>query len=257
MAISPENTPYVQALDRGLAVLRCFGDDATRLTTSDVARAVGIDRAAARRFLYTLVSLGYLGVDGARFYLRPRVLELARPYLDSMAHVDVIQPHLESLTHHTGETSMAFVLDGHEIVYVSGVQAKRLVAVLVSIGTRVPAYCSPPGRVWLASLSPAELDAYFEEVDLVARTPETVTSEKKLRAEIARVAAEGFSLVDQELERNLRTVAVPVHDRNGDMACAISIGVTSLVPMSTLGGELLAELRKTALDIETDLALIP
>ncbi|GAA1003737.1 IclR family transcriptional regulator [Acrocarpospora pleiomorpha] len=248
--------PYVHALERGLAVLRCFHDDRDQLTISDVAREAGMDRAVARRFLHTLVALGYLGTVNSRFYVRPRVLELARPYLDSVTNVDVIQPHLEQLTKEVGETSMAFVLDGHEIVFVAGVQAKRLVSVHVVLGTRVPAYCSPPGRVLLGSLSPDQLDDYFRHVELVQRTPHTVTSENALREEIKKVAEQGYSLVDQELESQLRTVAVPIRDRGGKIVAAASIGTTLDVAMEHLGGELLSKLTTAATEMERDLALI-
>lgn len=248
------NEPYVQALDRGLAVLRCFGEDRALLTISDVAREVHIDRAAARRFLHTLVSLGYVGVDGGRFYLRPRVLELAQPYLDAVSFPDAIQPHLEALTREISETSMAFVLDGDEIVYVAGVQAKKLVVVQVGFGTRVPAYASPVGRVLLAALPPNELDAYFARVDLVQHTDRTIVDEATLRLELEQIADHGYAIGDQELAIGLRTVAVPVHDKTGKVIAAISIGVTAAtVSLSALSGSLLQRLKSAAVEIEADL----
>ena len=72
----PRNSDFVQSLDRGLAVIRAFGPDRERLSLSEVARATGLTRAAARRFLLTLVKLGYVRSDGREFSLRPRVLEL-------------------------------------------------------------------------------------------------------------------------------------------------------------------------------------
>lgn len=249
--------PYVQSLDRGLAVLRCFGEERAQLTISDVAREVQIDRAAARRFLHTLVSLGYVGVDGDKFYLRPRVLELAQPYLDSVELPEIVQPHLEALTRGIHETSMAFVLDGDDIVYVAGVQAKRLVAVQVRFGMRVPAYVSALGRVLLSSLDRSQLDDYFSRVELVKHTSKTVVDEDSLRKEIARAATHGFSVVDQELAAGLRTIAVPIHDRDGEVVAAISIGVTAAtVSMATLRGDLLKRLRETAAEIEADLRTI-
>src|SRR5262247_2854079 len=74
---------YVQSLDRGLAVIRAFTNELPRMTIADVARQTGLTRAAARRFLHTLASIGYVGSNGAYFYLRPRVLELGYAYLSS------------------------------------------------------------------------------------------------------------------------------------------------------------------------------
>jgi IclR family transcriptional regulator, pca regulon regulatory protein len=249
--------PYVQALVRGLAVLRCFTADDAELSISDVSRLVGIDRAAARRFLHTLTTLGYLGHSAGAFHLRPRVLELARPFLDSITELDVLQQHLEELTAEIGETSMAFVWDQDESVFLAGVQARRLVSVQVTTGTRVAAYCSPPGRVLLASLSPQELDAYFESVELTALTPHTVTDEQELRQVLERVAERGYSVGDQELALGLRTVAVPVRDAGGHVVYAVSVGVTAAtVTMTELKGRIRERLRRTADEIERDLALL-
>ncbi len=173
--------PYVQSLDRGLAVLRCFGEDRTRLSISDVAREVGVDRAVARRLLHTLAELGYIGVDGSNFFVRPRVLELAQAYLGAVEFPDVIQPHLAQLTSEIHETAMAFVLDGDEIVYIAGVQARRLVSVNVRAGLRIPAYQSPLGHVLLAAQPADAREAYLERVALTPVTRYTIT-EKPARS---------------------------------------------------------------------------
>src|SRR5438309_7370643 len=88
---------FVQSLDRGLAVIRAFGPDRERLSLSEVARATGLTRAAARRFLLTLVKLGYVRNDGREFSLRPRVLELGYAYLSGLALPEVAAPHMEEL----------------------------------------------------------------------------------------------------------------------------------------------------------------
>ncbi|WP_245547551.1 IclR family transcriptional regulator domain-containing protein [Nocardia brevicatena] len=171
-----------------------------------------------------------------------------------MSFPDVIQPHLEALTREISETSMAFVLDGDEIVYVAGVQAKKLVAVQVGFGTRVPAYASPVGRVLLAALPPDDIDAYFSRVELVKQTDRTIVDEATLRLELEQVAHHGYAIGDQELAIDLRTVAVPVHDKAGKVIAAISIGVTAAtVSLSALSGDLLLRLKATATEIEADL----
>ncbi|MFF2852104.1 IclR family transcriptional regulator C-terminal domain-containing protein [Streptomyces sp. NPDC058001] len=249
--------PYVQSLDRGLAVLRCFGEDRTRLSISDVAREVGVDRAVARRLLHTLAELGYIGVDGSNFFVRPRVLELAQAYLGAVEFPDVIQPHLAQLTSEIHETAMAFVLDGDEIVYIAGVQARRLVSVNVRVGLRIPAYQSPLGHVLLAAQPAEAREAYLERVDLMPVTRYTITEKPALRDRLAKVADQGYALGDEELEMGLRTIAVPVHDRTGTILAAISIGVLAAAYSArTLVKDLLPRLRQTAGQIESDLAVL-
>ena len=120
-AAPARDSDFVQSLDRGLAVIRAFGPDRERLSLSEVARATGLTRAAARRFLLTLVKLGYVRSDGREFSLRPRVLELGYAYLSGLALPEVAEPHLEELSAKLHESSSISVLDGHHIVYVARV----------------------------------------------------------------------------------------------------------------------------------------
>src|SRR5215467_14516414 len=145
---------FVQSLERGLAVIRAFGPDRTRLTLSEVAREAGLTRAAARRFLLTLVELGYVRSDGREFSLRPRVLELGYAYLSGLTLPDVAGPHLEELVARLHESSSISILDGQHVVYVARVPTKRIMTVAISVGTRFPAYATSMGRVLLAALPP-------------------------------------------------------------------------------------------------------
>src|SRR5215471_4190173 len=193
------SSEFVQSLDRGLAVIRAFGPDRERLSLSEVARATGLTRAAARRFLLTLVKLGYVRSDGREFSLRPKVLELGYAYLSGLALPDVAEPHLEDLSAKLHESSSISVLDGHNIVYVARVATKRIMTVAISVGTRFPAYAASMGRVLLAGLSPEELDQYLAEATFEAFTELTVTDPDQLRELIAAVRSDGYSIIDQEL----------------------------------------------------------
>src|ERR671926_1471025 len=107
-------THFVRSLERGLAVIRAFDASAPALTLSDVARATGLTRAAARRFLLTLADLGYVRTDGRLFPLSPRVLDLGYAYLSGAALPAVAQPHLEALVADVRHTSSMAVLDGDD-----------------------------------------------------------------------------------------------------------------------------------------------
>lgn len=212
---------FVQSLARGLAVIRAFDADHAELTLSDVARRAEVTRAAARRFLHTLVSLGYVRSDGRLFALTPRVLELGFSYLSSLSLPDVLQPHLELLSREVGESVSAAVLDGADIVYIARVPARRIMSVRITIGTRFPAYATSMGRVLLAALpAPARADALAH---LHPLTDRTLTDAARLDAELDRVAAQGWAVVDGELEAGLRSIAVGVRDRSGQVAAAINV----------------------------------
>jgi IclR family pca regulon transcriptional regulator len=216
---------HVQSLARGLAVIRAFDARHPELTLSEVARSCELTRAAARRFLLTLVDLGYVRTDGKLFSLSPRVLELGYAYLSSLSLPEVAEPHLEELVAQVHESSSVSVLDGDDIVYVARVPTSRIMTVAINVGTRFPAYATSMGRVLLAGLPEPELAAYLARVRPDRLTSRTIASPAALRAELERVRAQGYAIVDQELEQGLRAIAAPIHDRTGTVAGAVNISV--------------------------------
>ena len=250
----PRDADFVRSLDRGLAVIKAFGPDRDRLSLSDVAEATQLTRAAARRFLLTLVKLGYVRQVGREFSLRPRVLELGYAYLSGLALPEIASPHLEELVARVRESSSISVLDGHHIVYVARVPTKRIMTVAISVGTRFPAFATSMGRVLLAGLAPADLDEYLAEAELEALTPSTVTDPDRLREIIREVGVVGYAMVDQELEQGLRSVAVPIHGAGNAVTAAVNLSaLASRVSTAAMRSELLPALRETALRIEADL----
>jgi IclR family pca regulon transcriptional regulator len=245
---------FVQSLDRGLAVLRAFDAEHPRLGLSDVARATGLTRAAARRFLLTLVRLGYVRVDGREFSLRPRVLELGWSYLSGLTLPEVAGPHLEALVARVRESSSVSVLDGDEIVYVARVPTKRIMTVLIAVGTRFPAHSTSMGRVLLAGLPHAELAAYLQRAEFTLHTDRTVTDPVELRAVVEHVRRQGYAVVDQELEAGLRSAAAPIRDADGRVVAAVNVSAhASRTSMTELEEVLVPELLETARRIEEDL----
>ena len=249
-------THFVQSLERGLAVIRAFDAEHTALTLSDVARATGLTRAAARRFLLTLSDLGYVRTDGRLFALTARVLELGYAYLSSLSLPEVAEPHLERLVAEVHESSSVSVLDDEDVVYVARVPVSRIMTVSINVGTRFAAYATSMGRVLLAGLTDEELDAYLQRVQLDRLSPRTVRSAGALRAELARVRAQGWAIVDQELEAGLRAVAAPIRDRDGRVVAAVNLSThASRTTTETMRRRLLPALLATAARIEGDLQI--
>jgi IclR family pca regulon transcriptional regulator len=245
------NTDFVQSLERGLAVIRAFGPDRASLTLSEVAEITGLNRAAARRFLLTLVDLGYMRSDARRFSLSPKVLELGFAYLSGLSLPQLALPLMEDLVAHVHESSSISVLDGEDIVYVVRVPTTRIMSVTISIGTRFPAFCTSMGRVLLAAKSPGQLDDYLGTVTLGARTTRTVRDAAALRTILDHVAEQGFALVEQELEDGLISIAVPIHNASGGVIAAINVSANaSRVRAATMRKDVLPPLRQTAARIE-------
>jgi IclR family pca regulon transcriptional regulator len=252
-ATTPRDPDFVQSLERGLAVLRSFDADHPAATLSDVARRTGLTRAGARRLLRTLGTLGYVRSDGRLFSLTPRVLELGYAYLSSMSLPEIAEPHLEHLAAELHESASVSVLDGTDIVYVARVATSRIMRVAITVGTRFPAHCTSMGRVLLGALPPDRLDAYLASADLERRTRYTITDPQELRAELARAAARGHALVDQELEEGLRSLAVPLHDADGVVVAAVNVSTQAgRTTREQLRRDVLPQLQATARAIEQD-----
>ncbi|MFC6355908.1 IclR family transcriptional regulator domain-containing protein [Luethyella okanaganae] len=254
---TPESGEFVQSFARGLAVIRAFDAQQHELTLSDVARRAGITRAAARRFLLTLEFLGYVRSDGRVFSLTPRVLELGFSYLSALSLPEIAQPHLERLSREVGESVSAAVLDDADVVYVARVPTRRIMSVRITIGTRFPAYATSMGRVLLAELPDAVLEAVLAASATEQLTERTLTDRGELRAELDQVRAQGWSLVDGELELGVRSVAVPLRARDGRVVAAVNVSTSATRDsVEHLIGTYLPALRDTATAIEADLRLV-
>lgn len=249
---------YVQSLARGLMVIRAFDENHPEMTLADVARLTRLSRAAARRFLHTLVQLGYVWTDGRVFALTPRVLELGFPYLSSRSLPEIAQPHLERLVSEVHESASVSVLDDTDIVYLARVPTSRIMTVSINIGTRFPAYATSMGRVLLAHLPEEELADYLAHAELSRLSSHTTTSAEQLRAELVRIRERGWALVDQELEQGLRSIAAPIRDRTNRVVAAVNISShASRTSTEDAQERLLPSLLETASRMQSDLRVSP
>lgn len=248
-------TDFVQSLARGVAVIRAFDAQHATLSLSGVARRADIPRAAARRFLRTLETLGYVRGKDKMFTLTPRVLELGHSYLSSQSIPEIMQPHLEVAALQLRESVSGAVLDGADVVYVARVPAKRIMTVNITIGTRFPAHATSLGRALLADLPAAELENLFTRNPPHKLTSQTVTSLAELERVLETVRHQGWALVSEELELGLRSIAVPVRDKNGRVSAAINCSLPSSEPIDRLLTEIAPTLLQAASAIEAELRL--
>jgi len=246
---------FVQSLERGLSVIRAFDADRPRLSLSEVAAVTGLSRAAARRFLHTLVHLGYMRTVDGRFELRPKILELGYAYLSSLTLPEVAMPHLEDLVQQVHASSSVSELDGEDVVYIARVPTKRIMAVTISVGTRFPAYATSMRRVLLAAKPEPWLNSCLSSVSLNHLTGRTITTPSGLRQELHKVRSRGWALVDQELEEGVRSLAAPIRDPDGAVIAAINVAThAGRRTLDAIVAELLERLLDVAGRIERDLA---
>jgi IclR family transcriptional regulator, pca regulon regulatory protein len=250
MAADPD---FMTSLARGLAVINAFSQQRPQQSISQLSVKTSIPRAAVRRCLLTLSRLGYVGHDPERrtFMLRPKVLNLGYAYLSSIPLVAMAQPVLDRLSQRLHESSSVAVLEDGEIAYIARSRAtRRIMSVDLGIGSRLPAYCTSLGRVLLAGLAADELKAYLTGLKSVRHTPFTVVGKEGLRAAIDAARRDGFSIVDQELEMGLRSIAVPITDIRGHVIAALNASTNaSILPLAQFQSNFLPALRHAASEL--------
>lgn len=217
------------------------------MTLSAVAEKTGLTRAGARRFLHTLVELGYARQEGKQFSLTPRVLELGFAYLSSLGLSEVLSSALKQVSSELDESCSACVLDGIDIVYIARIFTRRIMSVNLGIGARLPAALTSMGRVLLAHSPPEAVERCLASFEPAALTPQTITTKPALRKLLEKVKAEGYCIVDGELESGLRSIAVPVFDREGEVVAAMNVSAHAVrVDVETMRNGYLPVLRRAA-----------
>jgi IclR family pca regulon transcriptional regulator len=246
----------VEALARGLDVLACFDAERPAMTLSEVATAAGLARPTARRLLLTLEELGFVRASSGAYQLTPKVLTLGMAYVGALGLWDIARPHLEALVGRTGESSSMAQLDGSDIVYVARVSVPKLIALRVDIGTRFPAVQTSQGKVLLAALSPAQLEATLAEPSRAGLPPYIGRSAEQLHGELTEVRARGWALADEELAPGVRSVAAPVRDGTGTVRAAMNVTVHAAeTSTEVLLRDHLPLLLRTAGDVSAEWAL--
>lgn len=249
-AAAPHARDLIAGLDKGLQVIEAFDQERSRLTISEVAARTGLTRAAARRYLITLVHLGYARQHEKVFSLTPKVLRLGQSYLHSARLPRIVQPLLYRLAFSLGEAASVGILEGDELVCVAAVSAGRVVSGTLQPGTRVPAYCTANGRVMLAGLPQQQVEDYLARVAIEPLTAHTIVDKERLLLEIVRTRARGYAMVDQEMELGLRTLSVPIRNFRGDTVAAMNVSLhAARIPLEEIVERCLPALMKVQVEL--------
>lgn len=220
---SLDRRDWIAGLEKGLSIIQAFDDANPRLTSSQTGGRCGMTRTAARRYLLTLEHLGYVASDGKLFWLTPRVLRLGQSYLESARLPRIVQPFLQRVTAGTQESAYVSVMDGDEIVYIARNGSSRAMNTGYVLGSRVQAQVTAAGMLLLSVREPGWLESWLAVRQLKAYTSYTITSKERMSLELARVRAQGWAISEQQLELGYRGVAVPLSDRRGEVAGALSV----------------------------------
>ncbi|WXL25492.1 IclR family transcriptional regulator [Ectopseudomonas mendocina] len=250
---------FMASLARGLAVINAFQERKRQLTIAQISHRTEIPRAAVRRCLYTLMKLGFATTDGRTYSLLPKVLTLGHAYLSSTPLAVSAQPYLDRLSEKLHEACSLATLEGEQILYIArSAIPQRLISVDLSVGSRLPAYCTSMGRVLLAAMDDDQLHDYLANAELQPKTSRTLCTRDELWDCLQNVRQQGWCIVDQELEQGLRSLAVPVYDSAGHVLAAMNISThAGRVPASELEKRYLPMMLNASRELSSQLFRAP
>jgi len=216
---------WIAGLDKGLSILQAFDEYNPRLTTTQVGQRCNLTRTAARRYLLTLLHLGFVATDGKLFWLTPKVMRLGQAYLESARLPRIVQPSLQRLAMGTQEISFVAVLDGYELVYIARNGQNRSMNTSFALGARVPCHLTSAGMLLLSLLGEDVVDEWLDQHELKAFTSHTITDPKRMKAELNRIREQDWALSEQQFDLAYRGVAVPLRDHKGNVQAALTVSM--------------------------------
>jgi IclR family pca regulon transcriptional regulator len=241
---------YSQSLERGLAILRCFGQDRPLLGIAEIADHVNMSRLTTHRYVTTLLALGFLEQDSSRKYrLGLGVTDLGLAALGGSGIRRLARPLLERLRPGNSYCAGLAVLDGAELCWLdtaNGASLRMSPGIpLIQPGARAPAHRTAEGKVLIAFQPAERRTALLSQVKLTPIGPNTIRTNRELLDQLDAVLDRGFALADEEQAPGVRAIAAPVRDRSDEVIAAVSLTLeSSTMPLAklavALGPEVLA-----------------
>jgi DNA-binding IclR family transcriptional regulator len=210
-------------------VLQLVAEGAS-VRVAEVADRLGVARSSAFRLLATLQHAGLLTQDPeTKAYCAGRTLtSLGLSAVDRLELRRAARSHLEALRTMTGETSVAGILDGAELLVVESVPGWMPLRVVDRPGDRFPAHLSAGGKAILAELSNEELHALYPDEQLSTMTALSVATRTALEAELVHVRTTGYATTSDQVEDDVRAVAAAITDRQGVVRGALAVTFPSV-----------------------------
>ncbi|MFK0333777.1 IclR family transcriptional regulator C-terminal domain-containing protein [Rhizobium sp. NPDC090275] len=242
---------FAQTLARGLNCLEKLAETDAPATCTEVAKAMDVSRAAARRILLTLESLGYVKEERGLFASTPKVLSLGRGVLRRTNVWSAASTIVMALADELNEPCSISVLEGLDILFVSRDATRRIYTSRLGVGDRLPAHCSASGKMLLASLPVSELDRRLSGVALRKQGPASVTEIDVLKSRLAEARQLDYAVAIDEMENGTLSVAVPLREKGGRVVAAMSVAShKDRMAPSQLKETILAPLRRSAQDVQ-------
>lgn len=214
---------YVASLEKGLSVLSLFNEKNMKITLSETANLLHMTRATARRFLKTLEVLGYLESDTKYYWLTPKVLNLSRSFLTSNSFYNIAQYYIKQLAIKTKETSYISINNDFFSTVIACAQVQRRMQVNVQLGDLELLWNSSSGRIFLSNMDDQDFEKYIKNIDFSQVGEFSIQHPDDLRVAIKRVKDQGYCFIDQEQEKSLVSLSIPLRNLKGDLIATLNI----------------------------------
>src|SRR6185369_4625781 len=215
----------VPAVIRALDILELFLDR-PQLSAREVAERLDLPRTTVHELLVTLVARSYLiSVPGqpVQYRLGMPLFQLGAAFAGRLDLVREAQSVARDVAAACDEAVHVAVLEGTDVIYLVKVDSTHPVRMVSAVGRRLPAHCTAVGKVLLAGLDQAALDAVLGKGGLPGMTPDSIVDPDRLRAHLEAVRAEGMAVDLGESDRAMRCVGAAVRDHSGATIAAMSI----------------------------------
>jgi IclR family pca regulon transcriptional regulator len=203
---------FINSLARGLSILNSFSSTRPTLSPTELATANKITLATCARYISTLRDLGYLVQNPVtkKYTLTPRILSLGFPFLKNMDLRARLLPYMIEVTKELDVTTQCAVLDGTDIVFLDRVRSSQVVNLDLTVGSRLPCYCTALGKAMLAFMDDVDARKIIDSIEFVQHTPYTVTDRDTFERSLRLTKRRGYAINDQELTLGLKTLATPI-----------------------------------------------
>jgi len=244
---------FVEALARGLEVIRSFDRIHAKQTITQISERTLLARPTVLRLLLTLEELGYVRNQDNMYSLTPKVVDLGMAYVSALGLYGAAKPHMENLSKKVDQTISLAELDGSDIVYTGRVEVPKIVSVGVTVGARLPSASTALGRVLLAAVPDSELPTVLSTPSLSMYIPRTRFTAEHIRPRLQTVREQGWAESDEDLQYGVQAIAAPIRGEDGRVFAAIGLGThTSEVEKGIVRERFLPLLLETARSIESD-----
>jgi len=230
------STPAILSVIKAFKVLSAFDGRRTILTTADIAKHTQMNSKTVHRFLMTLENVGAISrVGRGQFSLGMTLADLGNQVSVHNVLAEAVMKHLDPLAELLNESVQVAVLDGQNVVSIAHIPSRHSLSIGIRIGKRWPAYCTAVGKMLLADMDDTELNKYIQGINFENRTSNTLTNTKSLAKHIMQVRKQGYAINDQESERGMRGIAVPIKNTKSATIAALSVsGPIARLRMSNL-----------------------